>query len=130
MNDKIKHLEFIQNIITRMSSNSFNLKGWGITLISGIFILSNKDNDKSYFIVAYIPIIFFWILDSYYLLQERIYRDLYDMVREEKFRNFELNGNVLKNKKQTLINCMFSKSELLFYIPLATATFVVIFFSK
>ena len=26
--DKVKHLEFIQNSITRMNQNSFLLKGW------------------------------------------------------------------------------------------------------
>ena len=65
-----------------MANNSFMLKGWAVTLISGIFILSEQDTDKMYFLIAYIPIIFFWGLDSYYLLQERLYRSLYDKVRQ------------------------------------------------
>ena len=32
--NKLKHLEFIQNIITRMNSNSFVIKGWSITLVT------------------------------------------------------------------------------------------------
>lgn len=87
MEKKINHLEMIQGIINRMASNSFALKGWAVTLIAGIFALAGKDADKMYFLVAYIPIIIFWGLDSYYLLQERLYRALYDKVRllpEEK----------------------------------------------
>ena len=71
----------IQDVINRMASNSFALKGWSVTLIAGIFVLSGKDNDKLYFLVSYIPVIVFWGLDSYYLLQERLYRALYEKVR-------------------------------------------------
>ena len=31
---KIRHLEMIQAVITRMASNSFMLKGWAVTLIA------------------------------------------------------------------------------------------------
>ena len=34
--DKLKHLEFIQNIITRMNTNSFLIKGWAVTIASAI----------------------------------------------------------------------------------------------
>ena len=43
-------------------------------------IENEKDTDKMYFLVAYIPIIIFWLLDSYYLLQERLYRELYQKI--------------------------------------------------
>ena len=39
MEKKLKHLEFIQNAINRMASNSFIIKGWCITLIVGLFAL-------------------------------------------------------------------------------------------
>ena len=42
MDDKIlKHLEFIQNTINRMSTNSFIIKGWAIALV-GIILGLNK----------------------------------------------------------------------------------------
>ena len=34
---KIRYLELIQNVITRMANNSFMLKGWAITLVAAIF---------------------------------------------------------------------------------------------
>ena len=63
---KLKHLEFIQGIITRMANNSFMLKGWAVTLVAGIFALSSKDSDQLYSIISIIPVIAFWGLDSYY----------------------------------------------------------------
>ena len=81
MENKLKHLEMVQSVINRMANNSFMLKGWAVTLVAGIFVLAGKDTDKLYFLVAYIPVIVFWGLDSYYLLQERLYRGLYEKVR-------------------------------------------------
>ena len=64
MENKRKHLELIQNVISRMAKNSFMLKGWAVTLVAGIFALSGKDTNKLYFLVAYIPVIVFWGLDA------------------------------------------------------------------
>jgi len=78
MNDnELKHLEFIQNVITRMNSNSFSMKGWMITIVSAFLALYASSKNIDYILFA-IPIVFiFWFLDSYYLLQERKFRGLY-----------------------------------------------------
>lgn len=34
---KLKHLEFIQGVITRMNSNSFSIKTWMITIIAAFW---------------------------------------------------------------------------------------------
>lgn len=59
MESKIKHLEMIQGIINRMASNSFYLKGWAVTLVAGIFAISAKDSEKTFFLISYIPILIF-----------------------------------------------------------------------
>ena len=121
--NKIRHLEMIQGIINRMASNSFMLKGWAVTLVAGVFALAAKDTDKLYFLVAYIPVIIFWGLDSYYLLQERLYRDLYKKVCsiDEKDINFSLAASKeeFRNDKNNLWACIVSGTELWFYLPLA-----------
>lgn len=70
----------IQAVINRMANNSFLLKRWAVTFIAGIFVLSGKDEDKLYFLITYIPVLVFWGLDFYYLLQERLYRFLWKML--------------------------------------------------
>ena len=73
MESKLKILELIQGIVNRMSSNSFTLKGWAVTLVAAIFVLSSDDVDKEYFVLlVLIPILMFWILDAYYLMKETI----------------------------------------------------------
>lgn len=116
-------MEMIQGIINRMASNSFALKGWAVTLVAGIFALASKDTDKMYFLIAYVPIIIFWGLDAYYLLQERLYRALYDKVRniEEDDVDFSMNTSLqeFKTEKNTFWSCLKSNTEFGFYCPLA-----------
>jgi len=40
MENKHKYLEFIQNIITRMNTNSFQIKGMSITITSALLALT------------------------------------------------------------------------------------------
>lgn len=123
MDKKIKHLEMVQSIINRMASNSFMLKGWAVTLVAGIFALAGKDAEKLYFLVAYVPVIVFWGLDAYYLLQERLYRSLYDKVRQTEEDNINFSLKVTTEKivgnKNCYCSCLFSTTELWFYLPLA-----------
>lgn len=126
MNNKPHHLDLIQGIINRMAGNSFALKGWTVTLVAGIFALSSKDADKAYFLVAYIPIVVFWWLDAYFLLQERLYRALYNHVRNlsENEINFNMDTSPKEfhTEKNTYWCCLLSKTILGFYFPLAFVT--------
>lgn len=132
MEMKLKHLEFIQGIITRMANNSFMLKGWAVTLVAGIFALSSKDSDQLYSIISIIPVIAFGGLDSYYLLQERLYRSLYNKVKdiEENSIDFSLKTSYDKFpfKENRYSRCLFSKTELWFYLPLFLVCLTVIIF--
>lgn len=93
MENKRKHLEMMQAIIERMAGNLFFLKGWAITLIAALFALAAKDANPKYIVVAYFPVITFWILDGYFLHQERLFRALYDHVRklDESAIDFSMN---------------------------------------
>ncbi|MCM1543078.1 MAG: hypothetical protein NC121_17720 [Blautia sp.] len=129
MDKKMKHLELIQSVVNRMSGNSFMLKGWAITLIAGIFALAGNDAGQPYFLVAYIPVIAFWGLDAYYLLQERLYRSLYDKVcqTEEADIDFSLKAvkSEFQSKKNHYFSCLTAVTEAGFYLPLAIACTVV-----
>ncbi|WP_350647165.1 hypothetical protein [Pseudomonas sp. HY13-MNA-CIBAN-0226] len=81
MDRKLKHLEFIQGVVNRLSTNSFLLKGWSVVIVSALFALSAKDSDKGFAMLAYVPAMAFWGLDGYFLALERNYRKLYEKVR-------------------------------------------------
>ena len=86
MEDKIKHLEFVQAIINRMGSNPFQIKGWCISFVAALLALyAGTDNNNIKFIfVAIAPAILFVLLDAYYLQQERIFSSIYDAIIQKR----------------------------------------------
>ena len=80
---KLKHLEFLQNIISRMANNSFMLKGWIITILGAILGLNKDDIDHKIVLVGIFLTVMFWILDAYFLKRERYFRKVYDEVRDK-----------------------------------------------
>lgn len=129
MENKRKHLEFIQSIVSRMAGNLFFLRGWTITLIAALLALFIKGNGSNYVIYFLIVLILvFWILDGYFLSQERLFRDLYNHVRKLKEEEIDFSmdtSEYKKYKKNTLIYTMFSPTLLVFYLPLIGAALVI-----
>lgn len=78
--DKRKHLEFIQGVINRLSSNTFLFKGWSVTVIVAIFTAMFTTGNYKLLWLCLGVIIIFWCIDAYYLMLERAYRKLYDKI--------------------------------------------------
>ncbi len=130
MEAKLKYLEFIQAIINRMNSNSFMLKGWCITLVSALFALAAKDANQLYVIVAYIPLPSFWLLDGFYLSQERQYRDLYKAASlcDPVDVDFSLDATPYKLGRNTWPSALISSTIALFYGITTITVLAVMFF--
>jgi hypothetical protein len=120
--DKIAHLGFIQGVISRMGNNSFLLKGWSVALVAALFALSAKDANKLFIVIAFFPVLIFWVLDAFFLHQEHLYRKLYEEVADGKVPStkFTLNPKDLteKRKVRSMISLMFSKTLLPFHLIL------------
>lgn len=123
MEEKIKHLEFVQNVITRMNTNSFQLKGWMITIVSALLALYANSENVLYIFVAIAPVIIFWFLDAYYLQQERKFRGLYDDIVLSNVIKFEMSiGKYSYDKKKKesekyrYINVLFSTTMWLYIL--------------
>jgi len=114
---KLKHLEFLQFAINRMASNSFLLKGWSVTLVAALFALAAKDSDKKYIVVAYFPVLVFWILDAYFLSKEKLFRELYDAVRikKEDEIDFSMDTTGIISAQIGWVATFFSRTLLVFY---------------
>ncbi|MCR4342430.1 MAG: hypothetical protein NUV40_00820 [Patescibacteria group bacterium] len=131
MENKRKHLEFIQDIVRRMAGNLFFLRGWTITLISALLALFIKGSNSSnviYFLIVLTLV--FWILDGYFLSQERLFRDLYNYVRKLKEEEIDFSMDISeykKFKKNTLLYAMFSTTLLIFYLPLIGAALFIVY---
>lgn len=119
MEKKLKHLEFIQQAINRMASNLFLLKGWTVTLVAALFALAAKESRDIYAMLAYFPTLMFWLLDGYFLAQERRFRSLYDHVIEldEGAVNFSMDTQPFKASpaRNKWSHALFSPTLLLYY---------------
>lgn len=107
----------IQSVIERMGNNSFLIKGWSITLVSAIFVVAIQDKDKSTAIWTLFPALIFWLLDGFYLWQERLLRSLFDHVRklDEKKIDFSMDTSHIRDvkirgRKNTWINAVLSRT--------------------
>ena len=93
--DKSAHLEMIQSVISRMSSNSFSVKTWSIGLVAALLALAGQPSTTPspvLFRVATAAALLFALLDTAYLRQERLFRHLYEAVRhpEPKVSPYEM----------------------------------------
>jgi hypothetical protein len=131
--EKMRHLEMIQNVIARMASNSFLLKGWTVTLVVGLLAFANiKEMDWKFMFLALIPAGFFWLLDGYFIYQERLYVKLYDHVTTVDNENidFSLKAEPYEDQAGSLVDAIVSHTLLIFYIPTLTIIGVSICFFK
>ena len=73
-----KHVEILQGVITRMADNSRACKFWCVTLVSAVLVLVARVDEPKYAFIALVPAVLFLILDTYYLAQERAFRNSYN----------------------------------------------------
>jgi hypothetical protein len=131
MEKKMKHLEMIQGIINRLANNSFLLKGWTVTIVAGLLALSIATREKIALIcIAFIPIVVFWILDGYFLWQERLFREVYKHVsqKEESQIDFDMNPTDFIRGRNRWILTIFSNTLIIFYLSLLATMGIVIAF--
>lgn len=128
----MKEIDIIQSIINRMSSNSFLIKGWTITLVVGTLLLERTilEGSKLQIFIAFIPLLVFWFLDAYFLWQERMYRKLYDWVIANRLNTdeklFNMNAYRFRNEVDSRPKILFSVTLGWFYgsIFILTAIYV------
>lgn len=127
MDKKLKHLEMIQGVINRMAHNSFLLKSWSVVLVSALFALSAKEKNGYLVPLAYFPALAFWVLDGYFLWQERLFRKLYDQVRvlDDADVDFSMNISPVLSKVDPWLKVIFSKTLAIFHGAIIATIFLV-----
>jgi hypothetical protein len=117
---KLKHLELIQGVITRIGTNLFTLRGWMIALVVALSVAFLELGRNELQIILVFVVIIFWVHDAYFLSLERSYRCLYNKIRKLKEENIDLSMDIseFKNLRMTSIwYCMLSKTLVFFYVP-------------
>jgi len=135
--EKRQHLEFIQNVITRMNTNSFQLKGLAITIVSALMAIYASNHKLIFILIGIPPTILFWFLDSYYLLQERKFRGLYnDVTGLKQMIDVKLYEMPIKkytkkiDKKYSYCNTFFSSTVVWLYFSIVILLCCIILLIK
>ncbi|HEC61219.1 MAG TPA: hypothetical protein ENI27_03080 [bacterium] len=107
----------IQGVVNRLSSNSFFLKGWSVTLVSALFALAAGNSQKYFTCLAFFPFIAFWVLDGYFLRQECLFRKLFDRVRKLPANeiDFSMDTSIVRRRVASWFCAMFSTTLRIFH---------------
>ena len=127
MEKKVAHLKMIQGVVNRLSNNSFLLKGWTVILVSAFFALAAGGTQIYFVYLAYFPAVAFWVLDGYFLHQERLFRALYDHVRglDENVIDFSMNTAIVKDQVDSWFKVTFSLTLRIFHWTVILAIILV-----
>jgi len=90
-----KELDLIQGVIKRMAGNSFKVKAWMMSIFGFVValakagILNNPDEGKGlpmWYVAIFlmVTVVVFWYLDAFFLRTERLYRNLYKWVVDNR----------------------------------------------
>ena len=129
-----KEIDLIQGCINRMANNSFLLKGWAISIIAVVLALTkDRTNPLFLFLCVSIPILYFWLLDTFFLRTERKYRKMYEWVlKRRRVDNldfqYDLNPHRFNDSVEAFGKIMFSSTLIVFYVvPLLIISLVILF---
>ncbi len=148
-----KELDLIQDIVKRMAANSFQVKGWLIGILSALVVLESKsifataNGDAGFSIkmnaFLFLPILCFWYLDAFFLSTEKLYRERYKWVVQNRPRTdaylYDLNTFTrtvdsetthLLKPSNNVWNVMVSKTLLPFYLLPLLFVIGVLFFNS
>lgn len=128
MENKRTHLRLIQGVINRMAGNSFHLKGWSVVLVSALFALAAKDSSVFFVYLAFFPAMAFWILDGFFLRQEKLFRKLFDYVRlkDESEIDFSMDTSVVSHDMENWPRVTVSRTLSIFHGTVVGSIIIVI----
>lgn len=81
--ERLKHLDFIQALITRMSHSSVQAKSWLLPVVVAAYGYALTQRSGSVALLGIAAVFLFGYMDASYLRQERAYRRLYNAVVED-----------------------------------------------
>lgn len=82
--DRRRHLDYLQAVITRMSSASSATKGWLLPVVTATYGYALTAGEAGVALLGIAAVAIFSLMDANYLGQERAFRDLYDRVARLK----------------------------------------------
>ncbi len=78
-----KELDLIQDVIKRKSANSFEVKKWLIGILTALLVFKHDEflgGTSQLGLILLVPVVCFWYLDAFFLSSEKLYREMYKWV--------------------------------------------------
>lgn len=122
--DKLKHLEMIQSVIGRLGGNSFLVKGWSVATGATLYSISIHSHDWKFAAIGAAAVLVFWILDAYYLHREKLFRRLFDLVRngDPRSANFSMDYHLAEDHDRFgVLRVMFTTTQVLLHATVLVA---------
>ncbi|NHA96428.1 hypothetical protein EWZ73_02590 [Helicobacter pylori] len=86
----IEELKILQGVINRMAQNSLECKKWTLALAVGVLSLKIEAISHLYGLcVLGVLLACFYLLDAYYLTQERLFREQYQWLIKNRLKTDE-----------------------------------------
>ncbi|MEZ5086411.1 MAG: HIT family protein [Tessaracoccus sp.] len=82
--DRRKHLDYIQAVVTRQSAASSAAKGWLLPVVTATFGFALTQDSWTLAALGIVSIVLFSYLDANYLRSEKRFRQLYDTVARSR----------------------------------------------
>ena len=124
---RVKHLEMLQGLITRMAGYGASFKSYCITVATAVVGFAFTLHRPAVAVLALLPVMAFAVADAQYLRVERRFRDVFDLVRKESWGempSFEI--NLASAPKQSFLRAVTSWSIVWFYAPLAIGVLLAV----
>ncbi|HJN24555.1 MAG TPA: hypothetical protein QGG18_02475 [Rhodospirillales bacterium] len=118
---RVKHLEMIQAVITRMASSSALMKNYALGTFTMGAGLSRFLQAPEIMLASAGLVVSFWFLDSKYLQQEKWFRDIYNAERKKPDTepvNFAITPTLEIIKKTNLCYGLKSWATRWLYVPM------------
>lgn len=124
---RIKHLEMLQAIITRMGGYGASFKSYCITVVTAVCGFAISLQRPYIAAIALLPIFAFAMADAQYLKVERRFRGLFDAARLASVDALPTFDTSLTNApERSFWRALFSWSIASFYTPLAIGVLIVL----
>ncbi len=121
-----------------MNGNSFQIKSWTVAIVSALLAIYAATKNTSFVLVSLFPTVVFCFLDSYYLMQERRFRGLYNDVAgitetPKELKLFEMRPDLYTGGKYSFVSVFLSTTIWQVYLSLVlllVALFLYLRFSS
>ena len=123
---RVKHLEMLQSLITRMAGYGASFKSYCITVATTVIGFGFTLHRPLLSALAILPVLAFAFADAQYLRVERRFRGVFNLVRAENWEqmpSFEI--NLEHAPAEPYWNAATSWSILGFYAPLAIVALLI-----